>query len=84
MGDADLLVVSAIPSHSGISRGRGLQDHQWLKEVCLYRLLYHEDLKLGDTGPVTTNTVEIDESCFSHKPKVNVYCSHLFIKFKKN
>jgi len=84
MGDAHVLVVSAIPSRSGIPRGRGLQDHchrcdvyEWLREVCSYRLLYNEDLKLGGTGHVTTNIVEIDEFCFSHKPKVNAYCSHI-------
>jgi len=57
MSDVDVLVVPAIPSH------------QWLREVCSYRLLYHEDL----------NIVEIDESCFSHKPKINAYCSHVYI-----
>jgi len=44
---------------------------QWLWEICSYRLLSHDSLMVGGTGPVTTNIVQIDESCFSHKPKVN-------------
>ena len=40
--------------------------YQWLREVCISKLL-QMTIKLGGTGKV----VQIDESLFRHKPKVN-------------
>ena len=48
LAHAPILVVLAIPSYSGISRGVCLQDNyigvfQWLGEkICSYRLLHHD------------------------------------------
>ena len=42
--------------------------YQWLREVCSYRLVNVDpQIKLGGQGIV----VDIDESLFRHKPKVN-------------
>ena len=58
------MLVLAIPSYSGISRGVCLQDNyigvfQWLGEkICSYRLLHHDILKLCGIRPVSTNRNE--------------------------
>jgi len=64
-----------------VSKTTVIDVYQWLREICSYRLLYHEYLKLVSTGPGTTNIVEIDESCFSHKPKVNALIAHMYTFF---
>ena len=54
-----------------VSRSVAIDVYQWLREICGWRLLNHDDLTLGGMGPVHSNVVQIDESCFSHKPKVS-------------
>ena len=44
---------------------------EWHREVCSF--LNHDILHHGGTGPANTNSVQIDESCFSHKPKVSTH-----------
>ena len=47
--------------------------YQWLREICGWRLINYNDLRLGGAGPagpIHPKIVDIDESCFSHKPKV--------------
>ena len=53
-----------------VSRPIAIYMYQWLREICSWRLLNHDDLRLGGHGPV--HVVQIDESCFSHKPKVRI------------
>ena len=48
-----------------VANGTAIDVYQWLREIC-----NHNDLTLGGTGPIHTNIVQIDESNFSHKPKV--------------
>ena len=63
---------------AGVSKTTAIDVYQWLREVCSSRLLNHDILRLGGTGPVNTNVVQIDESCFSHKPKVSTNNYHLW------
>ena len=53
--------------------GLQLTPNEWLWELCGWLLLNHDDLMLGGSGPVHPNVVQIDESCFSHKPNVHYY-----------
>ena len=53
-----------------VANGTAVDVYQWLREICSWRLINHDDLTLEGTGPIHTNIVQIDESCFSHKPKV--------------
>lgn len=62
---------------SEVAKGTAIDVYQWLREICSWRLINHEDLRLGGSTSVITNTVEIDESCFSLKPKVRVRMSLL-------
>ena len=55
---------------SEVSRSVAIDVYQWLREICGWRLTNHDDLHLGGAGPIHPKVVEIDESCFSHKPKV--------------
>ena len=52
-----------------VAKGTAVDVYQWLREICSWRLINHDDLRLGGSTAVMTN-VEIDESCFSHKPRV--------------
>ena len=52
-----------------VSLVTGIQMYQYLGDVCLWKLQQNV-IRLGGIGPVQSNVVEIDESCFSHKPKV--------------
>ena len=56
---------------AGVPNTISVDFFQWLREIATYRLINHDSLSLGATGPIQTNVVQIDESCFSHKPKVN-------------
>ena len=56
-----------------VANGTAVDVYQWLREICSWRLINHDDMTLGGSGPVHTN-VQIDESCFSHKPKVHLHC----------
>ena len=56
-----------------MSRSVAIDVYQWLREICGWRLINHDDLRLGGAGPagpIHPKVVEIDESCFSHNPKV--------------
>ena len=75
-----VLVVQAVCCirEAGVSKTTAIDVYQWLREVCSSRLLNHDILRLGGTGPVNTNIVQIDKSCFSHKPKVSTNNYHLW------
>ena len=62
--------VTQAARESEVAKGTAIDVYQWLREICSWRLINHEDLRLGGSTSVTTNIVEIDESCFSLKPKV--------------
>ena len=62
-----------------VAKSTAVDVYQWLREICSWRLINHDDLTLGGTGPIHTNTVQIDESCFSHKPKVCTQCSNFLV-----
>ena len=56
--------VTQAARESEVAKGTAIDVYQWLREICSWRL------RLGGSTSVTTNIVEIDESCFSLKPKV--------------
>ncbi len=62
--------VTQAASECEVSNKVAVDTYQWLREICNWRLLNHDDMTLGGSGPVHPNVVQIDESCFSHKPKV--------------
>ena len=52
----------------GVSEATAVQVYQWMRDACSYRLCTLDPpIKLGGSGLV----VAIDESLFSHKPKVH-------------
>ena len=64
--------VTDAAQESEVCRSLAIDLYQWLREICGWRLQNHDDLRLGGAGPTHPKVVEIDESCFSHKPKVNI------------
>ena len=58
--------VTKACEESRASRKATIDIFQWLREVCSTRLM-QQPIKLGGQGKV----VQIDESLFKHKPKVN-------------
>ena len=65
--------VTDAAQESEVSRSVAIDVYQWLREICGWRLINHDDLRLGGAGPagpIHPKVVEIDESRFSHKPKV--------------
>ena len=46
-----------------------MQIYQYFRDICSWKLLQDAPLKLGGPGVI----VQIDESLFRHKPKVNVF-----------
>lgn len=53
----------------GVSEATAIQVYCWMRDVCSYRLCTLDpQIKLGGAGKV----VAIDESLFSHKPKVYI------------
>ena len=58
--------VTKACEESRASRKAAIDIFQWLREVCSTRLM-QQPIKLGGQGKV----VQIDESLFKHKPKVN-------------
>ena len=51
----------------GVTEATAIQVYSWLRDVCSYRLCNLDpEIKLGGPGKI----VSIDESLFSHKPKV--------------
>lgn len=54
---------------TGVSERAAIQVYAWMRDVCSYRLCTVDpQIKLGGPGVV----VSIDESLFSHKPKVEL------------
>ena len=64
--------VTDAAEESEISARVAVDIYQWLREVCTTKLL-QTPIILGGPGVV----VQIDESLFRHKPKVNIICSIL-------
>ena len=58
--------VTKACEESRASRKATIDIFQWLREVCSTRLM-QQPIKLGGQAKV----VQIDESLFKHKPKVN-------------
>ena len=54
-----------------ISLVTAIQLYQYLRDIRSWKL-QQTVIRLGGIGHVHPNIVEIDESCFSHKPKVIV------------
>ena len=50
-----------------VDKHTAIDVYQWLREVCTTRLVQDPPIVLGGAGL----TVQIDESLFRHKPKVN-------------
>lgn len=50
-----------------VDKNTAIDIYQWLREVCTTRLIQDPPIVLGGPGL----TVQIDESLFRHKPKVN-------------
>ena len=61
--------VTQAATESEVATGTAVDVYQWLREICSWRLINHDDMMLGGSS-VYSKVVEIDESCFSHKPKV--------------
>ena len=55
--------VTKAAKHAEVSERTAIDAFQWLREVCSQRLI-------NDGPPQLGVIVEVDESCFSHKPKV--------------
>ena len=64
----DDAVVTSAARHADTSVNTAIAVYQWLREVCSRRLIKDGPPKLGGPGVV----VQVDESCFRHKPKVYV------------
>ena len=60
--------VTSAARHADTSVNTAIAVYQWLREVCSQRLIKDGPPKLGGPGVV----VQVDESCFRHKPKVYV------------
>ena len=58
--------VSDVAEEAYVGRDTAINVYQWLREVCTTKLL-SMPIQLGGPGKV----VQIDESLFKHKPKVN-------------
>lgn len=52
-----------------LSPKTGVQCFLYLRDICSWRLL-QTPIRLGGTVGLHPNVCEIDESCFSHRPKV--------------
>ena len=55
-----------------VAKDTAIDVYQWLREIGSWRLINHDDLRLGGTS-VTTKVVEIDESCFSTNQRYTNY-----------
>lgn len=58
-----------------VSKKTAIDVFQWFREVCS-TILLNDPMKLGGPGVV----LQVDESQFSHKPKVFHHYSHISIK----
>ena len=61
----DEKIVLKAAKHAKVSAVTSINVYQWFREVCSERLLRDGPPLLGGPGKV----VQIDESCFRHKPK---------------
>ena len=59
--------VSDCNEEAEVDQHTAIDIYQWLREVCTTRLMQDPPIVLGGPGL----TVQIDESLFRHKPKVN-------------
>ena len=67
--------VTAAAEEAKVGRDSAINVYQWLREVCSAKLL-QTSIQLGGPGKI----VQIDESLFRHKPKVNkTVCTSRFI-----
>ena len=58
--------VTAAMEEAKVSKHTAIDVYQWLREICSSKLLA-TNIKLGGANKI----VQIDESLFRHKPKVN-------------
>ena len=65
--------VTDAMEEADVDRRRAINIYQWLREVCSTKLL-SSPIVLGGPGVV----VQIDESLFQHKPKVNKNIKHCY------
>ena len=69
--------VTSAARNSETSMVTAINVYQWLREVCSQRLIRDGPAQLGGRGKV----VEVDESCFKHKPKVSTYAIIIILFF---
>jgi hypothetical protein len=58
--------VTKASENAEVSLVTAINLYQWLREVCAQRIIRDGPAQLGGNG----NIVQVDESCFRHKPKV--------------
>ena len=59
--------MSDAAEEADVTEATAVQAYQYFRDICSWRLLNHDSpMMLGGHGVV----VQIDESLFSHKPKV--------------
>ena len=61
--------VSDMCERVNVSSRTGVQCFQYVRDICSWRLLQNP-IRLGGRVGVHDRLCQIDESCFSHKPKV--------------
>ena len=80
MGNIDILVGSSISdaaAEAEVDDGTAIDVYHWLREICSSALL-RTPIVLGGNGIV----VQIDESVFSHKPKVKKINFHAVSRYR--
>ena len=61
--------VTDAAQEAKVTEATAVQIYQYFRDICSWKLLQDAPLKLGGPGVI----VQIDESLFRHKPKVNVF-----------
>ena len=49
-------------SESEVEKGTAVNAYQWLRKICSWRVINHDGMS---SGPVHTNVMQVDKSCFS-------------------
>ena len=61
--------VTDAAQEAKVTEATAVQIYQYFRDICSWKLLENAPLQLGGPGVI----VQIDESLFRHKPKVNVF-----------